>query len=54
MRLSTSKTWRWFADLALVALGPLSVALIFPILTIGLALLATQRNWGLRNQVTLP
>jgi sterol desaturase/sphingolipid hydroxylase (fatty acid hydroxylase superfamily) len=53
-RLSTSKARRWFANLTIVALNPLSLALIFPILPIGLALLASEQNWGLLNQVALP
>jgi sterol desaturase/sphingolipid hydroxylase (fatty acid hydroxylase superfamily) len=53
-RLSTSKARRWFANLIIVALNPLSVALIFPILPIGLALLASEHNWGLLNQLALP
>ena len=53
-RLTTSKRRRWFANLAIVALNPLSVALVFPILPVGLALFAAERNWGLLNQVTLP
>ena len=53
-RLSTSKARRWFANLSIVALNPLSVALIFPILPVGLALLASEQNWGLLNQLALP
>ncbi|MBI5894942.1 MAG: sterol desaturase family protein [Desulfobacterales bacterium] len=53
-RLSTSKARRWFANLTIVALNPLAVALVFPILPIGLALLASEQNWGLLNQVVLP
>jgi sterol desaturase/sphingolipid hydroxylase (fatty acid hydroxylase superfamily) len=53
-RLSTSKARRWFANLTIVALNPLSVAFIFPILPIGLALLASEQNWGLLNQLALP
>lgn len=53
-RLSTSKSHRWFANLTIVALNPLAVVLIFPILPVGLALLASEKNWGLLNQFSMP
>ncbi len=53
-RLTTSKSRRWFANLTIVALNPLSVALIFPVLPIGAALLASKEGWGLLNQWALP
>jgi sterol desaturase/sphingolipid hydroxylase (fatty acid hydroxylase superfamily) len=53
-RLSTSKARRWFANLTLVALNPLTVALVFPILPIGLAMLASEQHWGLLNQMAMP
>ncbi|MFO8240516.1 MAG: sterol desaturase family protein [Dissulfuribacterales bacterium] len=52
--LRTSKKQRWFANLALIALNPLSLALIFPILPIGLALIASEQGWGLLNNLTIP
>ena len=53
-RLSESKVRRWFTNLAIVALNPLSVALIFPILPIGLALLASEQDGGLLNHLAMP
>ena len=53
-RLSTSKVRRWFANLAIVALNPLTVTLVYPILPIGLAVFASEQNWGLFNQLTMP
>ena len=53
-RLTTSKNRRWFTNLTIVALNPLAVALIFPILPVGVAFLAAEQNWGLLNQVGLP
>jgi sterol desaturase/sphingolipid hydroxylase (fatty acid hydroxylase superfamily) len=53
-RLSVSKVRRWFANLTIVSLNPLSVALVFPLLPIGLALLASEQNWGLLNQWAMP
>jgi hypothetical protein len=46
--LTTSKASRWFANLVIIALNPLSVRLFFPILPAAMALLATERQWGLR------
>ncbi len=53
-KLSISKIRRWRINLAIVALNPLSVAVVFPFLPIGLALLASEQNWGLLNQWALP
>ncbi len=53
-RLTTSKSRRWFANLTIVALNPLSVALVYPVLPVGVALLASEKGWGLLNQWTLP
>ncbi|MFO7965351.1 MAG: sterol desaturase family protein [Desulfobacterales bacterium] len=53
-RLTNSKSRRWFANLSIVALNPLSIALVYPILPIGVALLASEQNWGLLNQWALP
>ncbi|MFO8083765.1 MAG: sterol desaturase family protein [Desulfobacterales bacterium] len=53
-RLRTSKSRRWFANLAIVALNPVSVALVYPVLPVGVALLASEQGWGLLNQWALP
>jgi sterol desaturase/sphingolipid hydroxylase (fatty acid hydroxylase superfamily) len=52
--LSVSKFKRWRTNLTIVALNPLSVFLVFPLLPIGLALLASEQNWGLLNQCAMP
>lgn len=52
--LTTSKASRWFANLAIIALNPVSVRMVFPILPAALAVLASERQWGLLNNVTLP
>ena len=52
--LSTSKASRWFANLVIIGLNPLSVRLIFSVLPAAMALLATERQWGLLNNVALP
>jgi len=40
--------------LAIIALNPVSVHLVFPILPVGMALIAAERNWGLLNNLDLP
>jgi sterol desaturase/sphingolipid hydroxylase (fatty acid hydroxylase superfamily) len=52
--LFTAKAHRWFANLTLVALNPLTVTLIFPILPFGLAILASEQSWGLLNYLAMP
>jgi sterol desaturase/sphingolipid hydroxylase (fatty acid hydroxylase superfamily) len=52
--LTTPKASRWFANLVIIALNPLSVRLVFPVLPVGMALLATERQWGLLNNVDFP
>jgi len=52
--LTTSKTSRWFANLAIIALNPISVRLVFPVLPLGMALLAEERHWGLLNIMAIP
>lgn len=52
--LTTAKAVRWRRNLALLALNPLSVRTVFPILPVAMALLAAERHWGLLNNVELP
>jgi len=52
--LTTSKAGRWFANLVIIGLNPLSIRLVFPVLPVALALLATERQWGLLNNFDLP
>lgn len=53
-RLTTSKRSRWTANLVITFLNPASVRFVSPLLPIGMALLAGERNWGLMNNVTMP
>jgi sterol desaturase/sphingolipid hydroxylase (fatty acid hydroxylase superfamily) len=52
--LTTIKERRWSANLVILALNPLAVRLVVPILPVGMALLATEGQWGLLNHVALP
>ena len=53
-RLTVSKAGRWFTNLVIIALNPLTVALIFPVLPTGVALLAAEHNWGLLSHPAIP
>lgn len=45
---------RWSNNLALVALDTVILRLTFPILGVGLAVMAEERGWGLFNNLDLP
>ncbi len=45
---------RWSNNLALVVVDTLVVRLAFPVLAVGLALVAEERGWGLFNAVAVP
>jgi sterol desaturase/sphingolipid hydroxylase (fatty acid hydroxylase superfamily) len=49
-RLSTAKGSRWFANISVVVL----VRLLFAAGAVGMAILATERHWGILNQVGWP
>ncbi|MHC1743342.1 MAG: sterol desaturase family protein [Syntrophobacteraceae bacterium] len=51
---TTSKMRRWSTNLAIIAFNPPSVYLVFPVLPVGMALLAEERQWGLLNHLGLP
>ncbi len=52
--LTVSKARRWLANLSIVAMNPLAVFLFFPVLPVGMALVASEQNWGLLNQLNMP
>jgi sterol desaturase/sphingolipid hydroxylase (fatty acid hydroxylase superfamily) len=47
--LTTSKTVRWFANLTVISLNASLIRLAFPLVPVGLALLAEKNGWGLLN-----
>lgn len=53
-RSNTSKRRRWIANLSVVVLDSVIVRLLFSAGAVGVALLATERNWGVLNQVNWP
>ncbi len=45
---------RWSSNLGIVVLDTLVVRLVFPLVAVGLALLAEERGWGLLNALQAP
>jgi len=52
--LTVPRRGRWFANLGMLALNPISVYLVFPLLPVGVALWTQEQGWGLFNLVSLP
>ena len=52
--LTSAKAVRWFSNLAITVLNPAVVYLIFPIMPVGMALLARESGWGVLNHMDLP
>lgn len=51
--LTTSKKWRWFNNLSIIAINPFLLWLVFPILAVGVAQKAQMNGWGLLNQISI-
>ena len=52
--LTTSKKWRWFNNLSIIAINPILLRLVFPILAVGMAQTAQANGWGLLNHLGTP
>ena len=52
--LSQHKPRRWAANLGIVVLDTAVLRLLFPVLAVGLAVIAQEHGWGLFNQLPLP
>jgi len=52
--LNQSKSIRWFHNLTVTALNSILVRFIFPTAAVGIALLSTERRWGLFNNLRIP
>jgi sterol desaturase/sphingolipid hydroxylase (fatty acid hydroxylase superfamily) len=52
--LNTSKRRRWFRNLTILCLNPLSVRLFFPVLPVAMATMAAEHQWGLLNNLAFP
>jgi hypothetical protein len=52
--LRTRKSIRWYSNLGLVAIDTLALRLLVPLQSVGVALYAETRGWGILNNVLLP
>jgi sterol desaturase/sphingolipid hydroxylase (fatty acid hydroxylase superfamily) len=52
--LTTPKTVRWSSNLGITFLNLMVVRLVFPILAVGIALVAQEKGWGLLNSFDPP
>jgi sterol desaturase/sphingolipid hydroxylase (fatty acid hydroxylase superfamily) len=52
--LTTSKPIRWLSNMSVVFIDSVIVHIIFPVLAVGLALIAEKNGWGLLNNYRLP
>lgn len=53
-KLTVSRRGRWLNNFVLIAMNPLLVYSVFPVLPVGLALLAQSRGWGILNTLSVP
>jgi sterol desaturase/sphingolipid hydroxylase (fatty acid hydroxylase superfamily) len=53
-RLLAARPWRWFSNLGLSVLNTLAIRFLLPLGAVGMALVASDRNWGLFNNISLP
>jgi sterol desaturase/sphingolipid hydroxylase (fatty acid hydroxylase superfamily) len=51
---SISKLLRWVNNWLISILNSILLSLVFPVLAVGVALLAAENNWGLLNALELP
>ncbi|PKN13706.1 MAG: fatty acid hydroxylase [Deltaproteobacteria bacterium HGW-Deltaproteobacteria-4] len=52
--LTTRKGPRWFANLSMIAIATLLIRFTFPLLPVGLAIIAREQGWGVLNLISLP
>ncbi|MBI4964288.1 MAG: sterol desaturase family protein [Desulfomonile tiedjei] len=53
-RLTTSKTVRWLSNIGIVVINSILLRILFPIAAVGVAALASQKGWGVLNNVEIP
>ena len=53
-RMDIPRLLRWSNNLALVVIDSILVRLAFPVLAVGVAVIAGERGWGLLNAIALP
>ncbi|KPA18102.1 sterol desaturase [Candidatus Magnetomorum sp. HK-1] len=52
--LNASKVVRWYSNMGLIFFNSLILRWIFPVMAVGMALIAHERKWGLFNNYELP
>ncbi|MBU3916212.1 sterol desaturase family protein [bacterium] len=52
-KLLESKRNRWFGNLSIVVVNTLILRLLFPVMAVGLAIIARDKGWGLFNNLQL-
>ena len=52
--LSISKPLRWTNNWLISVLNTVSLSLVFPVMAVGVAMIADDRNWGLFNVLDVP
>jgi sterol desaturase/sphingolipid hydroxylase (fatty acid hydroxylase superfamily) len=52
--LKTSKKGRWLTNLSIIAINPVLLRLVFPVLAVGMAQTAQTSGWGLLNHFGTP
>lgn len=53
-RLGTSKAIRWLSNIGIVAINAILLRILFPVAAIDMAALASQKGWGLLNNIEMP
>lgn len=53
-RVPAQRKLRWVSNLGLVLGSSLLLRILFPVLPVGLALLAAEQGWGLLNSIAMP
>lgn len=53
-RVEIPRLVRWSNNLGLVALDAVLVRFLFPVVAVGLAVIAQENGWGLLNQLSIP
>lgn len=51
--LKTSKKGRWLTNLSIIAINPVLLQLVFPVLAVGMAQTSQVKGWGLLNQIDI-
>lgn len=50
---TVSKRWRWFNNLSIIAINPIVLRLVLPVLAVGMAQKAQANGWGMLNYLDI-